>query len=160
MEPPSTPDVRVLTQDLSAVSHRKIADAIRKVLIHRGFQSVSVNVQFVDDAHMRELNRQFRRIDSTTDVLTFDWDDAWSPPLGEIAISVETAQRQAELRGVSPEDELVFLAIHGALHLCGLDDDTDAQRAEMQAEMASFARELGLPEEPNWLSLAYAEATK
>jgi len=105
-------------------------------------------LSFIDDAQMRALNRRHRRIDRTTDVLSFGQK---LPPgakgraavahlgrevdgtldLGDIAISAEQAGRQARRRGHSLEREVAFLAAHGALHLVGYEDDTPAGYREM-----------------------------
>ena len=78
---------------------------------------------------MRELNRRFRGRDSTTDVLSFPGDSAPDPEgrrhLGDIAISVPTAARQARVAGHGLQRELSVLVLHGYLHLLGYDHETD-----------------------------------
>ena len=84
----------------------------------------------VSDRKMREFNRRYRDRDSPTDVLSFPTDDPGEAPgeryLGDIAISVETAARQAREREHSLERELEILALHGYLHLLGYDHERDA----------------------------------
>ena len=110
-----------------------------------------------DDAHIRDLNRQFRGVDESTDVLTFP-----SAPdgtyLGDIAISVPYAERQALARRVSLTQELAYLAIHGALHLAGFDDEEDADREKMVAEMNEVAKAAGLKPDEQWWSILHGEA--
>ncbi|MFX8316485.1 rRNA maturation RNase YbeY, partial [Acinetobacter baumannii] len=75
------------------------------------------------------MNSEFRGIDQPTDVLTFPADQSVvGAPLGDIAIGVGYATRQARARGVSLTQELCYLAIHGALHLAGFDDETEQDR--------------------------------
>ena len=74
------------------------------------------------------------------------------PPLGDIAISVETARRQAPLNGHDLLTELLMLALHGTLHLMGYDDSTDAARAAMNGRAASVLRTLGYPAREEWHS--------
>ena len=74
------------------------------------------------------------------------------PPLGDIAISVETARRQAPLNGHDLLTELLMLALHGTLHLMGYDDSTDAARAAMNGCAASVLRTLGYPAREEWHS--------
>jgi probable rRNA maturation factor len=74
------------------------------------------------------------------------------PPLGDIAISVETARRQAPLNGHDLLTELLMLALHGTLHLMGYDDSTDAARAVMNGRAASVLRTLGYPAREEWHS--------
>ena len=84
----------------------------------------SVTVAFVSDKKIRELNHQFRRIDKATDVLSFP-SDSGDGELGDIAISVETAARQAKVNGLTLDGEIAQLMLHGLLHLSGYDHETD-----------------------------------
>jgi probable rRNA maturation factor len=84
------------------------------------------------DAEIQDLNRRYREKDRPTDVLSFPQYPAGERPLegapvhiGDVVISVETARRQAEERGVSLGREIVWLWLHGLLHLIGYDDDTE-----------------------------------
>ena len=89
-----------------------------------GKSDSSVTVAFVSDQKIRELNRQFRSIDKATDVLSFPTDSA-NKELGDIAISIETAIRQAKENGLTLEGEIAQLLLHGLLHLSGYDHETD-----------------------------------
>lgn len=82
-----------------------------------------VNIILTDDEYVRRLNRDYRKIDSPTDVLSFsmDEDKVW----GDVYISLDTAKRQAEERGWDLETEVRFLAIHGILHLIGYNDEDE-----------------------------------
>jgi len=89
----------------------------------------SLAVRFVSDREMRRLNRTYRHRDQPTDVLSFPGDD---PPvaeqpshLGDVAVSVPTARRQADELGHSVERELRILLLHGILHCLGHDHETD-----------------------------------
>lgn len=87
---------------------------------------------------MRELNRTYRHIDRSTDVLSFASRGAYSPlpeeeALGDIVISVETAARQAEERGHSFDAEVELLIVHGMLHLLGHEHVEADERRRMQA---------------------------
>lgn len=92
-------------------------------------------IVFVSDARMKTLNRDFRGKDQTTDVLSFPFEaeefEKESNALGDIVISVEQASRQASEAGISLDDEIKQLIIHGFLHLCGYDHETD--NGEMNA---------------------------
>jgi len=90
-----------------------------------------------DDAHVRELNRTWRGIDSATDVLSFPQDDP--VVLGDLVISLETAARQGAERGWDLGTEVRVLLVHGLLHLLGYDHATGP--ADF-AEMAAAEREL------------------
>ena len=91
----------------------------------------SVGVRFAGDLTVRRLNRDFRGQDKTTDVLSFPGDE--SPEgrhLGDIVISVPTAERQAAGRGAVLEQEVKLLLLHGVLHCLGHDHETD--KGEME----------------------------
>ena len=89
-----------------------------------------VTIAFVSDRKMRELNKTFRAKDSTTDVLSFPFEadeyDLETENLGDIVISAEQAERQAQENDLSLENEIKQLILHGILHLCGYDHETDA----------------------------------
>ena len=90
----------------------------------------SVVIAFVSDRQMRRLNSEFREKNSTTDVLSFPFEanefEADEDMLGDIAISVEQARRQASENDLSFEAEIKQLILHGILHLCGYDHETDS----------------------------------
>ena len=103
----------------------------------------SFAVRFVGDRTMRAFNRDFRGRDRTTDVLSFPGEpgpDGW--PLGDVAISVPQAARQAAAQGHALARELRLLILHGALHCLGHDHETDG--GEMAAlELRLRRRYLG-----------------
>ena len=110
-----------------------------------------VHVLLADDATLRRLNRTFLGKDKATDVLSFPaalttvfFGDPQAPELaGDLAISLETAARQAARFGHSLRDEVRVLLLHGVLHLAGFDHERDA--GEMAAREAELRQELGLP---------------
>jgi len=103
-------------------------------------------VAFISDRRMKELNSFFRGKDSTTDVLSFphepDEFDKDTDNLGDIVISVEQAQRQAKENGLSFENEIKQLMLHGLLHLCGYDHETD--NGEMNRRELELRDKLGI----------------
>ena len=104
------------------------------------------SIAFVSDRRMKELNTFFRAKSETTDVLSFPHEpDEFDPDksnLGDIVISVEQAQRQAEKIGLTLEGEIKQLILHGALHLCGYDHETD--NGEMDKLELKVREQLGL----------------
>ena len=76
-------------------------------------------MQFIDDEIMRQLNQKFRGKDKPTDVLSFNMDE--DGIVGDLAISRESARRNARRFGVTYKQEIKRLVIHGTLHLCGYD---------------------------------------
>lgn len=103
-----------------------------------------VSVLLTGDAHIRLLNRRFRHKDKPTDVLSFPAAEVPGRPLvaGDLAISVETAARQAEELGHSLAAELQILILHGFLHLAGYDHEQDS--GQMGRREATLRRRLGL----------------
>jgi probable rRNA maturation factor len=103
-----------------------------------------------DDSEIQALNRQWRGKDKPTDVLSWPGFSAPQPPvmgesLGDVAISLDTAARQATARGWDLEDEVALLLVHGILHLLGHEDDTEVGSEAMKA----IEREiLGKPLDP------------
>jgi len=104
------------------------------------------SVAFVSDKRMTELNGFFRSKDSTTDVLSFPHEpDEFDPDrsnLGDIVISAEQARRQADENDLTLEAEIKQLILHGLLHLCGYDHETDT--GEMNARELGLRDQLGI----------------
>lgn len=90
-----------------------------------------IDIIFVDDKMIHNINRKFLEHDYPTDVITFTLNDDDEPLSGEIYVSVETSEKQSQEFGVSFEDELNRLSVHGILHLAGHEDDTDIKRQNM-----------------------------
>ena len=136
-------------------SRVEIGAFVRKVLLtlekldklNEGVSEVSI--AFVDDEHMRGLNRKFRHKSSTTDVLTFPADDSYGDPskgggrpLGDIVISVDQARRQATDEKHSLAMEVRYLILHGILHALGYDHESD--NGEMNALEIAVRAAVGL----------------
>jgi probable rRNA maturation factor len=100
--------------------------------------SQSVAVVLCSDYIIRKLNRQYRGKDRATDVLSFSFGD--DDLLGEVYISLQRARVQARRYGVSYEDELKRLLIHGLLHLTGYDHVKRADRAVMESRESAYFR--------------------
>lgn len=162
MEPPSSHSISIIDPTNSQELATRLCRAIGSVLSSHGIEGGEVSVLLCSESEIRRLNREFRGIDSPTDVLTFTAGEPLSPagitPIGDIAICVDVAVKQAEERGIACEDELSYLAIHGALHLCGLNDETEDEFVAMQGAMAEHGRSLGLPFVPAWTTATNAEA--
>jgi probable rRNA maturation factor len=110
-------------------------------------KDAGVTVAFVSDRAMRELNRRWRGKRGTTDVLSFpsgqeEFEKGEGVSLGDIVISAEQAERQAAEHGLDFEGEVAQLILHGLLHLCGYDHETDT--GEMNALELTLRRRLGI----------------
>ena len=141
-------DILVRVEGLDDSLQYIIAMAVNSALGNRGRQG-DVTVAIVDDAEIRRMNREYRGIDSPTDVLSFPAPEGFmllSEPdafLGDIAISVDRARLQADEYGHSIERELAFLTIHGMLHLLGFDHILKEDEEEMIALQDQILREMG-----------------
>ena len=113
------------------IREAEVSSWVRRVAKNYGKTVGDVNYIFVDDETILDINRRFIGHDYYTDHIGFDYskDDSLS---GDIYISLDTVRTNAELFGVTQDEELRRIIIHGLLHLCGLRDKTDEERAEMQ----------------------------
>jgi probable rRNA maturation factor len=100
-----------------------------------------VSVLLADDASLREVNRNFRGLDTPTNVLSFPAAHAGGTLIGDIAIAYETLHREAQAERKPFLHHLAHLTVHGFLHLMGYDHQTDSQADSMERlERAALAR--------------------
>ena len=111
-----------------------------KMLQAIGNEQASATIAFVSDKTIRDLNNQFRGIDKSTDVLSFPAEE--SDNLGDIAISVDTAAVQCVENGLTLDEEIAQLMLHGLLHLSGYDHETD--NGEMNHVELKLRKKLGI----------------
>ena len=101
--------------------------AANAALKHENAESRFLSVVLTTDENIHEYNREYRSVDRPTDVLSFpadEGDDLLAPPdgfLGDIMISIPRAREQAKALGHATEREILFLTVHGVLHLLGYD---------------------------------------
>lgn len=123
-------------------------------------EACEVSVLLTDDAEMIVLNREYRGLDASTDVLAFPMyemyegeenlncltagDVRYPLPLGDIVISLETAQRQADTARHSLEAEVAFLTVHGVLHLLGYQHKTPEETTVMFEKQEAILRNICL----------------
>jgi probable rRNA maturation factor len=118
---------------------------VEKALKVMPADGAGATVAFVSDRAMRELNRRWRGKVGTTDVLSFpagqeEFEKGEGLSLGDVVVSVEQAARQATEHGLDFEGEVQQLILHGLLHLCGYDHETDG--GEMNALELKLRRRL------------------
>lgn len=117
-----------------------------------GVENSEVSIILTNDRNIHELNKKFRKIDRPTDVLSFAFRESDEPeilneefePLGDIIISVERAKFQAEDFGHSFLREIIFLEVHGLLHLLGYDHMEENDRIEMETEQKFVMEKIGI----------------
>jgi probable rRNA maturation factor len=138
IEPPSS-----ISIPAAALSKSGLTRFLNRARLVVGL-SGEVEVLLTGDAELKRLNKSFRGKNKPTDVLSFP-----TPPeiaqahAGDLAISLDTAARQAAAYGHSLRDEVRILLLHGLLHLSGLDHETDD--GEMASREAELRHELRLP---------------
>jgi rRNA maturation RNase YbeY len=139
-----------LDSSVTAVHLEPLETAVRTALRHQVVEAGELSLLLSDDGRLQDLNRQFRAIDAPTDVLSFPSGET-APPfpggiiyLGDIAISVPYAQRQAAAAGHGLLEELQLLAVHGTLHLLGHDHTGEADKALMWSAQQEIMSDLGL----------------
>ncbi len=117
-----------------------------------GAENSELSITLTDDEHIHELNKKFRNVDKPTDVLSFAFRESDEPEilnpqveiLGDIIISLKRAKIQSESFGHSYLREVIFLTVHGLLHLLGYDHINDADRIEMEREQDYIMTQLGI----------------
>lgn len=112
---------------------RRLRRLTERILKELELMDFDVSILITDDEGIRQLNHRYLKRDRPTNVISFPMNAGTM--LGDIAISVETAQRDAEKGNLPLLDEVTFLAIHGLLHLAGYDhEDGDEKKATLMRE--------------------------
>jgi len=117
-----------------------------------GVENCELSITLTDDEHIHALNKKFRGVDKATDVLSFAFRESDEPEifgadfeiLGDVIISLERAKVQAQDFGHSFLREVIFLEVHGLLHLLGYDHISDDERLEMETEQKFIMNKLGI----------------
>lgn len=115
----------------------RVKRSLGKILEALGKKDREVSLVFMDDEGITDINRQYLGRDCSTNVIAFSMNEgefgSINPSvLGDIVISAETALRDAQAGGLSIEDELDYLMIHGILHLLGYDHELPGETEEMR----------------------------
>ncbi|XWN35421.1 MAG: rRNA maturation RNase YbeY [Roseivirga sp.] len=111
---------------------------LQAVIQQEGYQLAHLNFIFCSDRYLHEKNVQYLQHDTLTDVLTFDYADAAKTIEGDIYISLERVQANAQVEQHPWVQELRTVMVHGVLHLLGYDDRTPADRALMRQKEAFY----------------------
>jgi probable rRNA maturation factor len=120
------------------IALRKIHHRTRIILDGLKRPEAELSILFVDDARIGVMNQQFLGRRGPTNVIAFPmrdgrFSDLTPDLLGDVVISVDTAQREARAAGLSLEQRLTQLLVHGILHLCGYDHERDPVGARRMA---------------------------
>jgi len=146
------PGVEILVESARWKTRRGVRPLLRRAIAEAATamptmapstRPIALAIVLTNDSTIRKLNRTWRGKDEPTNVLAFPTRQQASPqgPLGDIVIAYETLVREAKAEGKSFSHHLAHLAVHGFLHLCGYDHETDRQAAAMERlEVAILAR--------------------
>jgi probable rRNA maturation factor len=115
-------------QKLVKLDRAALRRDVRKILALLGGGERELSLLFVDDEGIRKINRDYLRRDRPTNVIAFslaegDFGDVNPGVLGDVVVSVETAVREARAAGIAIEDAILYLILHGVLHLAGYDHE-------------------------------------
>lgn len=128
--------------DIEEIATRSIKIAIELSNIHPKPNS-ELSILIAGDPELQKLNSKWRGKDKPTNVLSFPGDEE-RVMLGDIAVSLETAMREAELENKSLHDHLSHLFVHGFLHLFGYDHETENEARIMEGLETKIMSELGI----------------
>ena len=125
-----------ITDEYGYKDYKYLKKILNRTLKMENVKSSCFSIVFIDDEKMHELNKTYRGVDRTTDVLSFAFEDNNEicynvRQLGEIYISIPRMKMQAKEYGHSEKRELAFLAVHGLLHLLGY-DHTKGEKEEKE----------------------------
>ena len=138
--------------DVAVVDAPVVEALVARVLTDEGIaDGTVVTVLFADDAFLQALNREHRALDEPTDVLSYAANaeeedgevfpgapDDDEPYLGDIAVSIPTALRQAAAGSLEPAEEIAHLVVHGLLHILGYDHEEPEEDAAMRAREEGY----------------------
>jgi probable rRNA maturation factor len=115
-------------QKLVKLDRKGLRRDVRKILALLGIGERELSLLFVDDEGIRKINRDYLRRDRPTNVIAFslaegDFGHVNPGVLGDVVVSVETAAREARAAGIAIEDAILYLVLHGILHLAGYDHE-------------------------------------
>lgn len=136
-------DIKI-TDEIKNLIEKSVAAVLKVENLH---ENVEVSVSFVGDEEIRDLNRDYRGVDKSTDVLSFPMDDEFiivSRILGDVIINTRRVMEQAKELGHSNERELSYLTVHSILHLLGYDHMEDEDKKEMREREKLAMKELSI----------------
>ncbi len=133
-----------ITEEIKNLIEKSISAVLK---VENLDENVEVSVSFVGDDEIRDLNREYRGVDKSTDVLSFPMDDEFiidNRILGDVIINTRRVMEQAEELGHSNERELSYLTVHSILHLLGYDHMEDEDKKEMREREKLAMKELSI----------------
>ena len=136
-------DIKI-SEEIKVLIEKSVAAVLK---VEELDENVEVSVSFVGDEEIRELNRDYRGVDKSTDVLSFPIDDEFildNRILGDVIINTRRVMEQAEELGHSNEREFSYLTVHSILHLLGYDHIEDEDKRQMREREKLAMKELSI----------------
>ncbi len=127
--------------DFSLSSEKNLSKWIVNVISSEGFKLEEINYVFCDDDYLHKLNVEFLSHDTLTDIISFDY-SVGKIIQGDIFISIERVTDNAKDFGVSFNEELNRVLVHGVLHYCGYKDKTDSEAKVMRSKENLYLEQL------------------
>ncbi|NLJ57479.1 MAG: rRNA maturation RNase YbeY [Tissierellia bacterium] len=136
-------DLLEITKDNEKLIEKAVETVLDMEELRGDFE---VSISFVSNEEIKELNRDYRNVDSETDVLSFPMDDEFDGVtiLGDIVMSTEKIIEQANDFNHSLEREMIYLTVHSMLHLLGYDHMSEDEKQEMRAKEKVIMKNLNL----------------
>jgi probable rRNA maturation factor len=134
-------------QEIVEVDRKHFRELTRTVLEGEGIADAEISLAFVDNPTIHRLNKRYLDHDEPTDVLSFPLSEANAKKLsGELVLGVEVALARSQEMGHDVQAELSLYVIHGLLHLCGYDDHSEKEAAEMRQRERHWLALMKLPD--------------
>ncbi|MBT8088773.1 MAG: rRNA maturation RNase YbeY [Gammaproteobacteria bacterium] len=146
-------DVQIACHESDVPSARQIRSWVTRAVAGSGRKiaaNAEISVRLVDREEIRLLNRDYRQLDKTTNVLSFPAGEISGLPaeaaqlLGDVVVCAAVVRDEATTQGKSEDEHWAHMLVHGTLHLLGYDHETAAEAAEMEALEASILAANGL----------------
>ncbi len=150
-------EVTIINETDHSVEVNPLLKVLKALQQEFGFQDRTIEVLIVTDDQIKACNNNFRGVNSATDVLSFPGPDWPGAPLGEIVISLDFAILGAKERDIPLELEIAALGLHGGLHLCGFDDESEAEYNKMNEQMRRILALTQIAVPGDWMSLPHGD---
>lgn len=138
----------LISNDMEEIIQKVILESLKVEGLSDNYE---ISISFVDNIEIKQLNGEYRGVDSETDVLSFPMDEDFivpTPLLGDIIISMEKANEQALEYGHSLEREIAYLTAHSMFHLLGYDHMSEEEKQSMRSKEKIVMKNLKLFKEP------------
>lgn len=126
------------TNSFSLIDHDKTKKWIANIISNEGYVLFSINYIFCNDEYLHQINLEYLNHDTYTDVITFDNSEKGKEIEGEIYISIERINENAQSNETTFINELHRVMVHGVLHLVGFNDKTKEEKQEMRKQEETY----------------------